>query len=201
MRLLRTVLACALCALHAIACSGTSAGGAGSGAAATASGSVDGISLDPQGAFAYVGPLADGGAMLYEAFIFLPGFGSSCTPDDSVVKANSQSLSLWIPGPSGTRPLEPATYHVMPGNWSPTLAGPLAHFYADDTQCRQIVSNSDVTGTVTLTAIDASHVAGSFDLTFSPNGDHLTGTFSAPVCADVSTLLHPNPPANPKCVP
>ena len=139
--------------------------------------------------------------MLYQAFISLPGWRSSCTPDESVVKANAQSLSLWIPGPSGTRPLEPASYDVMPGAWSPTAAGPRAYFSADDTQCRQIVSNSDATGTITLTAIDASHVAGSFDLAFSPNGDHLTGTFSAPVCADVSTLLHPNPTPNPKCVP
>jgi hypothetical protein len=36
-------------------------------------------------------------------------------------------------------------------------------------------------GTVTLTSVTSTMVEGSFDATFA-SGDHLTGTFTAPVC-------------------
>jgi hypothetical protein len=52
-------------------------------------------------------------------------------------------------------------------------------------------------GTVTLTKVDSSTVAGGFDVILK-NGDHVTGEFSAPVCGGAfAALTRPSPPRPP----
>ena len=48
-------------------------------------------------------------------------------------------------------------------------------------------------GLVVLTAVDSEAIAGHLDVAF-PNGDALTGTFSAPVCVVVAPPVEVSPP-------
>jgi hypothetical protein len=79
---------------------------------------------------------------------------------------------------------------VATGNTLPTgtytisaTANPSASvFYGvENDACTETTSEQASSGTVTLSAISQTLIAGSFDATFA-NGDHVTGTFSAPVC-------------------
>jgi hypothetical protein len=56
-----------------------------------------------------------------------------------------------------------------------------AHLVYDDT-CGFRVVDTATAGAVTLTAVDAHAVAGSFDVTLR-SGSRLTGTFAAPACS------------------
>jgi hypothetical protein len=47
------------------------------------------------------------------------------------------------------------------------------------------VFQSAASGSVTLTTVSSATVGGSFDATF-PSGDHITGTFTAPNCPNMS---------------
>ncbi len=59
--------------------------------------------------------------------------------------------------------------------------GATASYATEDATCNTSFSESASSGSVTLTTVSGSTVAGTFDLTFG--GDHLTGSFSAPVCS------------------
>ena len=50
-----------------------------------------------------------------------------------------------------------------------------------DQSCNPTLHSTATQGSVTLTTASSVTVAGSFDVTF-PTGDHVTGTFSGPVC-------------------
>jgi hypothetical protein len=54
-------------------------------------------------------------------------------------------------------------------------------------------------GTITLTTVDSNTVSGTFDVSF-PKGDHLTGAFSAPVCAGALTALTNPAPSSSVCL-
>jgi hypothetical protein len=59
--------------------------------------------------------------------------------------------------------------------------GASASYATDDMSCNTSFSEGASAGSVTLTVVSGSTVAGTFDLTFG--SDHLTGSFSAPVCS------------------
>ena len=82
-------------------------------------------------------------------------------------------LATFAASPSSS--VTPGTYPVTATGLTGALYGP-NHAY-----CRSAASETAQSGTVTFTAIDGATISGSFDLTFQ-DGDHLTGTFSAPVC-------------------
>jgi hypothetical protein len=58
----------------------------------------------------------------------------------------------------------------------------VATYSSTNGNCVKSYGESATSGTVTLTNITATEIDGSFDVTFS-SGDHLTGSFSAPVCS------------------
>jgi hypothetical protein len=66
-----------------------------------------------------------------------------------------------------------ATYDEFDANCLPTLAA---------------TATSATSGTITVETVSATLVAGSFDLHF-PGGDHLTGRFSSPVCANDEAVV------------
>jgi hypothetical protein len=70
----------------------------------------------------------------------------------------------------------PGTYEV-----GSTEHGVEASLEMTDASCNIIGGGQSTTGTVTITTSTADRIEGSFDLTFD-SGDHLTGTFAAPVC-------------------
>lgn len=67
----------------------------------------------------------------------------------------------------------------------------VAAFGTTDASCQTKTNETATSGTVILTSVSATTVAGSFDVKMD-NGDHLTGTFDAPVCN--FTPLPPNSP-------
>jgi hypothetical protein len=69
------------------------------------------------------------------------------------------------------------TYTIVPqGGYGAT-----ASYTTEDDDCNTTLSETATGGTVTLTTASSSSVAGTFDLTFDT--DHVTGSFSAPVCS------------------
>jgi hypothetical protein len=62
--------------------------------------------------------------------------------------------------------------------------GVAASYEVIDAECKGARLEQATAGTVTLTTSTSEWVVGSFDLMFD-SGDHLTGTFSAPVCSDL----------------
>jgi hypothetical protein len=87
------------------------------------------------------------------------------------------------------------TYTIQPST-SSTLPRAMAEYSVTDANCNNTTTENAMSGTVTLTAAmssSSSAVQGSFDVTMT-NGDHLTGTFDAPVCHYDSTST-----SNPTC--
>jgi hypothetical protein len=80
------------------------------------------------------------------------------------------------------------------GDYTIVTAAPAAStnaaevFYeADGADCLKSVQHQATSGKVTVTKV-GDPIEGTFDLTFSDTGEHITGTFSAPNCAG----LNPN---------
>jgi len=70
----------------------------------------------------------------------------------------------------------PVTSMTSMGNYAFVI------FEAQNAQCYMTTYATATGGTVTITSASSLSVAGTFDATF-PSGDHLTGSFSAPVCS------------------
>ena len=86
------------------------------------------------------------------------------------------------PGPRARR--QRHREHRPPGQYAigaTTTTTAAAAFTAEDAKCKPTSDEQATHGTITLTQITTTTVAGTFDLTFA-NGDHLTGSFEAPVC-------------------
>ncbi len=147
------------------------AGGVGTGpGSASATGTIGGRSVPDASALAIL-QSQPGNAC---AAILLSSDGSAC----------GDLLARHVPG--GTSNLSylfcevgnavtPGTYPLGPH--SQAQSG----FVVQDSQCHDVVNVSASSGSVTLTSADASSLVGTFDLTF-PGGDHVTGSFTAPVC-------------------
>jgi hypothetical protein len=174
-----------LCVSGALACgsSSSSGGGEGSGTGAV-TGSFAGQSFAPVDATAVL-TKASGMAM---ASIYVSNVGSICGV--LLQRSNPRSLAslqLSIQGP-GTE-IATGTYTIN-GNGAMTLVASAAYL-AQDAQCNQTVAEISINGTITVTASNATSISGSFDALFQPQlaggnlgpqMDHVTGTFSAPVC-------------------
>jgi hypothetical protein len=72
---------------------------------------------------------------------------------------------------------------IAPGTYG-TGQGLSASYEANDATCAVVGLEQATGGTVTFTTSTATVLEGTFDLTFE-GGDHLSGPFSAPVCADL----------------
>jgi hypothetical protein len=94
--------------------------------------------------------------------------------------ANSTILGLllWPSGGTATA----GTYSVGPTKAEAGLTRAVgATYYESDSSCGEAGSVGAVDGTVSVSAADATGVAGDFDLTFS-SGDRAMGHFDAPRC-------------------
>ncbi len=60
-----------------------------------------------------------------------------------------------------------------------------AVFNTTDATCTEGTEDVATSGTVTLTESDATHIAGTFDITFGDG--HVSGAFDAPICAPSAT--------------
>lgn len=157
------------------ACSARStAGGSGS---ASVTGTVSGHAIPTNNAVGIDGTTTINGPVQPTAGARIADVGNVCTAlQTNSVAASSKVLDVSVVANSGA---------VMPGDYKLNGAGGIGGavtFTVQDQNCNPTLQSSATVGSVTLTTVSTSTVAGSFDVTF-PTGDHVTGTFSAPVCA------------------
>ena len=94
--------------------------------------------------------------------------------------ANVQNVTLVIGALGTTIPTGKYSFGVDAGT-NPQGAAASAHYYLADPSLPATLVDA-TSGSVDISLINASIVAGDFDISLS-SGDHLTGTFSAPTCA------------------
>jgi hypothetical protein len=185
------MVGCGFSGLLLIACgssSGTQTGTKGSGAGSI-SGTALGRTLQVADAIATEGTLVKGGAdagvagTSYFAGAYLASFSNICAllqQPNHPAYANSWALYVGVEQPA---PVAPGTYTLAPGT--------SAHFAALDATCTPAGNEQAKTGTITFETVSATELSGSFDVTLD-GGDHLTGTFSAPVC-NLASAAYPQP--------
>jgi hypothetical protein len=167
-------------AVTAMACTSCSSASTTGSAAGSLTGSVGGVSLDVQDAFFVNNNPGTTGTV-----VNLTSYPGACRetyigghfPSKSV----AMGFQLAAPGDGGLGPV------AAPGK--PVLAG--AYWDSVDASC-QIATTNATGGTVTITAVSASQLTGSFDLMFG--NDHVTGSFVASNCP--AALSHQG---NPSC--
>ncbi|MGZ6124713.1 MAG: hypothetical protein ACXWLR_07120 [Myxococcales bacterium] len=168
---------------------GLSCGGAGGPASgsATFSGSIAGQPFAPHDATAGALSFSANGVPGHAAVIgitsatgFCPLLAASKEPK------STQYLVLTAfrvqPDYSAVPPPSPGTYTL--GNQA--IENAVAIFAATDATCQLVAASEAVSGAITFTSV-GSRYAGSYDLTFG-SGDHVTGTFDAPVCAGAAAV-------------
>jgi hypothetical protein len=166
-------LACVL-----LACCGHSAGSPGSGSASV-SGSIKGITIPTNNAVGVNGTTTVNGPTQPVAGAHLANVGNICTTlQMNQVPASSDVLDVSVVGATGAAAVAPGTYKLN----APGGIGGAVLFTVQDQNCVPTLQTVATVGSVTLTTVSSSTIAGTFDATF-PTGDHVTGSFSAPVCA------------------
>jgi hypothetical protein len=108
---------------------------------------------------------------------------------------NAVQLDLLIE--TGGPPIRPGVYSIT----SPDAGGAsgavamtaTGSYYQLDGDCGTPSLEMATSGSVVVSAIDRTNVSGSFDLAF-PNGDFVTGEFSAPTCAVIVNYGGIGPP-------
>jgi hypothetical protein len=203
------VLVAAACGLWAAGCGGATLAGNGDAGAATAGDAGVAAQLDGEGPAAIDGtaggrPFSARGA-IDEVSGESAAFATIVIPDNvdltcadlqqatrtGLVRANSRFLVIWLFASATS--MVPGEYVATPSTASNTGAMSATAFYTVvDGACGATDEYAE-SGSVVLTAVDSATISGHLDLAF-PNGDTLTGTFSAPVCRVVTIPAEDSPP-------
>jgi hypothetical protein len=93
--------------------------------------------------------------------------------------ANATSLSFGVTSLTG--PVAAGTYPVVPGASGSSAASAEGGYATTDAQCNDKTSIAAASGSVTFSTISSSVVEGTFDIVLA-GGDHVSGSFNAPVC-------------------
>jgi hypothetical protein len=160
------------------------ADGSNLGAAQTR-GTVGGQSFASNGALAIVeNPLSPGSPPPSLVTVGIPAnFVATCAGLNQECfqgTAHPNEARLAITLASGTTPLAPGFYAIVPSLAGAGLVGS-AEFSTTDAQCAPAGQVQAAAGSVTVSTVDGSSIAGDFQLDFS-GGDHLQGEFTAPYC-------------------
>lgn len=190
--------------------------GSGDAAAGTATigGTLGGQSLTPRSALAGsatgAGTLTNSGYP-YETSILLANVAEACTlaasidlsvvdTGDNVAVHNAQGLWLYLytNAPLSARTIDVASPGSADGGALPQALAD-AFYGAWNATCAEVAVEESVSGTITIGTVTASEITGSFDLELGPinssagfatsGSDHVTGAFSAPICAAYSADL------------
>lgn len=139
----------------------------------TISGTVAGSTPQIRGAIAFVRPVAAGSAKGLD--LVLSSNAATC----SIFPGRSFSeFEIQVPG----SPVAVGTYTVINSSSGVVpIQGQASVVFGTTVDCTGGKNDAGTGGTVTITASDANHTAGSFDITFADG--HVTGTFDAPVCS------------------
>jgi hypothetical protein len=151
---------------------------------ATLSGTVDGTAFTAKGAVAVrpaidtcVAPTAT--VPVLARVIHFDGSLGTTAMDLCTSKAASRGLSVFIWSFVASGEIAPGTYPHR----DDATGGQTAFWWKLDSSCQQLGDNAlSTSGSVTLEAIDATHMAGTLDITFA-GGDRVSGRFDAPVVA------------------
>ena len=178
--------------------------------ASTVVGTIGGTKIDVQSAFSFqFGIGNDHGQGFQVASIDMTDFVGGCAAqnDDGEVHKNAHTLQLVISTAANpTGPLTTGVYPVGAGIGVPSAD---AMYTATDANCQAVgdgPSSTASSGSVTVTAISASTITGSYDIVMlatdgSGTKDHVTGVFDAPSCASaVAAVEHTDlGSTNPTC--
>jgi hypothetical protein len=156
----------------AIACSGSSP--APGGSRGTVSGTAHGHTLAVGDALALDGATQsqDASAKNPYSLVALTSYAGICA---YVQGATHLGHGGWV-----LEMTAGASYPPMQGTYAVPLQAN-ALFAEADASCQPLGSELAQGGSITFDAVAPTLLSGTFDLTFSA-GDHLTGSFSAPVC-------------------
>jgi hypothetical protein len=158
------------------ACSGSTSTLGGGGGSAAVNGKAGGTAVDAVEAVGLVGTQMENGTTASYAGVAITNIAGTCALlQRHGNPKNAQALTMEVVG-TGTS-IAPGTYAVG-GQTTPFAS---AAFDAQDATCTSTTNEQATSGSVVLTAVSSASIDGSFDLTF-PGGDHLTGSFTAPVC-------------------
>lgn len=171
------------------ACLCCGGGGGTAGGSATFAGSIGGQSLVPHDATAATLAVSPNGVPGHAAVVALTSAAGMCPLLSSGKEPrNTQYLVLTAfrlqPDFSAAPPAQPGTYPVG----ALTIENAIAVFATTDVNCQLVPAAGAVanSGSITFTSV-GNRYSGSYDLTFG-FGDHVTGTFDAPLCASIATV-------------
>jgi hypothetical protein len=164
-------------AVAVAACSGSSNSNGGGSGSASVSGTIGGQSVPTTNVVAVVGSETTNGATVQLDSIVITSVSDACSflqnPTHRLPSAATLVLAAGAIAPS-----------VPTGTFNIGTYG-YATYDADSATCVLTTSETATSGSVVLTSVSSGLIDGTFDVTM-PNGDHLTGSFDAPVCSGVS---------------
>lgn len=82
--------------------------------------------------------------------------------------------------------------YLIPTSWAdcrtPNTLRAAAWWEFGGASCFKAATDSAMTGTghVVVTSVSAARITGTFDIVFTPSGDHVTGSFDAASCAGIN---------------
>lgn len=142
-------------------------GGCNVTASATITGTFLGNTLTPKDSVADVAHTTQ-----YEVVVGISDYAGICALGNDT-KASSNVFAIIY---QSSQPLAAGKFDLTQTNVL------FAQYTQFDSTCNSPQGESASAGTVTFTRVDSCAIEGSFDLTL--NTDHVTGTFTAPVCAN-----------------
>ena len=189
---MRALFLSAVCALGIVACGGATSGPGGG--SSTVNGTVAGGQKVPTNDA--IGVVSTQTQTVGTSTVTTALVGVAITNKANVceiaqahhVPANATILSLSVTKPGNA--IAPGTYTLGSNGLSNTFVG--AEYTQYGASCATSHDELGATGTITLTTVSASAVQGTFDVTMA-NGDHLTGSFDAPVCSLPTGSNNTNP--------
>jgi hypothetical protein len=166
-------------------------------------GTFNGMALDVQSVLAGTGQAPASGSVFSGSvltLIALVNVPDYCSMQGHASRKGFESLTLGVVTNSA---LTPGVYTTLPpvadAGAGSGRTGSGATFNAYDQNCDEVGYESTASSTVTVTSVTATEIVGSFDITlniFDPTtgmptgaGDHVTGSFAAPICAAYSAEI------------
>jgi len=166
--------------LGAAACSSGS-GSAGGVQSTTVTGTIAGATVPTTSDYAVIGPLVDtfGPFTSDGVAVTISNIANSCSvAQHNGSPANMTSLVILVAAPI---PVVPGTYAIT--TTTPTATSTIGYLVYETTnaQCSRTTIHSAHSGSITLLTVGSTSVEGTFSVTMD-TGDHVLGTFTAPVC-------------------
>ncbi len=153
------------------ACS-SSSGGGGPGTASV-TGTIQGMAIPATGAVGLSSVVMNGSMTESAAGAIITNVASACSVlQNHGNPSDASTLVVAVAVDSGS--VAPGKYDIVSQGFGATAS------YALSQSCVTQLNETATSGTVTISSVGSS-VSGSFDLMFG--SDHVTGTFSAPVCS------------------